>query len=208
MNIVPAKPLAEIDIENAQENLEFYINGNSSNKVSTQSTIMKSILYSCSENPGRYLEFEELSRLALKKLKNSTKLDVEREMRNNLLKVVLSGSGQILADQIKAKFEVTSKPKAWDYTKGQCEYLNKNIVTNLYHDNVSLDLFENFMIRYLDGKNTKDQILKHLLVHAKNNELTVNIDQKKIEEDAKILEIFSQLYDKSIQKFSNNALLV
>jgi methyltransferase-like protein/ubiquinone/menaquinone biosynthesis C-methylase UbiE len=208
MNILPQKPLAEIDIENHQENLEFYINGNTSNKVSTQSSIMKAILYSCADNSSRYLQFEELSRLALKKLKNSTKLDIEREMRNNLLKIVISGSAQILSDPIRAKFEVTAKPKAFEYAKGQCEFLNKNIVTNLYHDNVSLDLFENFMIRYLDGKNTKDKVLSQLLIHAKNNEINVNIDQQRLEEDDKILEVFSQLYDKSIEKFAMNALLV
>jgi hypothetical protein len=42
----------------------------------------------------------------------------------------------------------------------------------------------------------------------KNNELNVNIDQQKILDDKKILEIFSELYDKTVTKFAINALLV
>jgi methyltransferase-like protein/2-polyprenyl-3-methyl-5-hydroxy-6-metoxy-1,4-benzoquinol methylase len=208
MNVVPSKPLAETDIENVMENLEFYLNGNKDNKVSSQSAIMKAILYSCHENYGKYLGFEELARMALKKLKNATKLDVEREMRNNFIQIVLGGNANILSDSIKANFEVTAKPKAWDYSRLQSKELNRNLVTNLYHDNVALDLFEGFMIRYLDGKNTKENVLDHLLIHVKNNELNVNIDQQKILDDKKILEIFSELYDKTVTKFAINALLV
>ncbi len=208
MNLVPEKPFAEIDIENNSENLQFYINGNQESKVGTTSPKMKAVLYSLSENAGKYLEFEELSGLALKKLKNVTKLDIEKEMRNNLMKLFISGGAQILSDPIKAKFEVSAKPKAFDYAKGQCKELKKLIVTNLYHDNVGLDLFESFMIQYLDGKNTKEQALEHLLKHAKAGELNVNIDQKKVEDEKQILEIFSQCYDNSIKKFAMNALLV
>jgi methyltransferase-like protein/2-polyprenyl-3-methyl-5-hydroxy-6-metoxy-1,4-benzoquinol methylase len=208
INLVPAKLLAEIDIENNLENLEFHINGNKEIKIGTNSSIMKAVLYSSSENAGKYLEFEELSRLALKKLKNVTKLDIEKEMRNNLMRLFISGNAQILSDPIKAKFEVTAKPKAFDYAKGQCKELKKLVVTNLYHDNVALDLFESFMIQYLDGKNTKEQILEHLLKHAKGDEINVNVEQKKIEDEKQILEIFSQCYDNSIKKFAMNALLV
>ncbi len=58
-NIVPEKPLKEVDLNNASENLKFFLNGNQDSNLTTSSPYMKAILYTFSENLNNPLSFEK-----------------------------------------------------------------------------------------------------------------------------------------------------
>jgi methyltransferase-like protein len=60
-NIVPEKPIKEVDLNNASESLKFFLNGNKDSNLSTSSPYMKAILYTFSENLNNPLSFEKIT---------------------------------------------------------------------------------------------------------------------------------------------------
>jgi methyltransferase-like protein len=99
-------------------------------------------------------------------------------------------------------------PKAWDYAVAQTLYLKQEIVTNLYFESVSLSLFEFYLIRYLDGKNTQEEIGAKMLEHFRNGDLVTHYKGSKVTSPEKWKSIISLAYIDAIEKFQLQALLV
>jgi methyltransferase-like protein len=59
-------------------------------------------------------------------------------------------------------------PKVWEYVAAQTLYLKQKVVTNLYYESIQLSLFEYYLVRYLDGNNTKEGVISKMLTHFKN----------------------------------------
>ena len=59
----------------------------------------------------------------------------------------------------------------------------------------------------MDGKNSKKQILDHLVEEAKNGQITLNKDNSKIEDAEQIKQELSTHLDHTIDKLSMQGLL-
>jgi methyltransferase-like protein len=81
-------------------------------------------------------------------------------------------------------------------------------VTNQKHERLGINLFEKYVLRYLDGNNTKEEIIDKVMNHIKNDELTVSRDGAKITDDKLIREELSSILENTLVKFAPSAVLI
>ena len=120
----------------------------------------------------------------------------------------LRGKLDVRADLIKVNTETVEFPKIWEYAVMQSKFLNQSTVTNLYFESVQLNLFEYYLIRHLDGKNSKEKIINKMLKHFKNGELETNYNGNKVTSDEKLVGVISLAMIDAMVKFKAEALLV
>ncbi|GAA5252056.1 methyltransferase regulatory domain-containing protein [Candidatus Rickettsia kedanie] len=206
-NIVPEKPLKEVDLNNASENLKFFLNGNKDSHLTTSSPYMKAILYTFSENLNNPLSFEKITAEANKKLHNTKLNEIKAELLNNAMKLVLQGYISITNQKHRNNPEL-DKPKTTKMVIHQATHTPSMWVTNLKHEPIGVNFFEKFALRYMDGKHDKKAIIEAILGHVEKGELTLSKEGQKVENKEEIRKELGSLFTPMIEKFSSNALLV
>ncbi|ABV73922.1 seryl-tRNA synthetase [Rickettsia canadensis str. McKiel] len=206
-NIVPEKPLKEVDLNSTSENLKFFLNGNKDFNLTTSSPYMKAILYTFSENLNNPLSFEKITAEANKKLHNTKLNEIKAELLNNAMKLVLQGYISITNQKHRNNPEL-DKPKTTKMVIHQANHTPYMWVTNLKHEPIGVNFFEKFALRYMDGKHDKKAIIDAVLGHVEKGELTLSKEGQKVENKEEIRKELEVLFTLMIEKFSSNALLV
>ncbi len=201
-------PLHELDIDNDTDKVEFFIDSSSKKTISTTSSILKAVFCGCAWRFNQYRSFQDIVSEASSKLPKKSEVEIENETALSLLKLVLSGHARITTQPPAVNHTITSQPKAWAYAVTQSMEPNQFVVTNLFHESVTLNHFEKVLLRYLDGQSSKDEILQRVLVHVNNNEFDVNYLNQKVSSEERILNILSLAYLDALEKFAAGALLV
>ena len=206
-NIVPEKPLKEVDLNNTSENLKFFLNGNKDFNLTTSSPYMKAILYTFSENLNNPLSFEKITAEANKKLHNTKLNEIKAELLNNAMKLVLQGYISITNQKHRNNPDL-DKPKTTKMVIHQANHTPYMWVTNLKHEPIGVNFFEKFALRYMDGKHDKKAIIDAVLGHVEKGQLTLSKEGQKVENKEEIRKELEVLFTLMIEKFSSNALLV
>ncbi|MDP4685366.1 MAG: methyltransferase regulatory domain-containing protein, partial [Salibacteraceae bacterium] len=180
--------LSKSDIEST-----FYLGPNEANAVTTTDNTLKALLYSFQEK-NSFISFDSLLEAVASKLVRQSSDEQNLMIEMTLLDLYMRGTLKLSADPITLSTSSLDKPEAWSYAVNQCTYSGESIVTNLYHQTVSLSLFETYMIRYIDGTRSKDEVIDKLLEHVKNGDLEANYGGKKLTSDEKIRNILSLAY--------------
>ena len=165
------------------------------------------MLYSFKE-AAVFISFDSLLALIVSKLPNQESANLKLMLEGFLLNLFMRGTLKLSTDPVNLNTSSSALPKAWSYAVNQCKLSDESIVTNLYHQTVSLSLFETYMIRYIDGTRSKEQVIEKILEHVKRGDLEANYGGKKLTDDEKIKNILSLAYLDAIDKFRDNALLL
>jgi methyltransferase-like protein/cyclopropane fatty-acyl-phospholipid synthase-like methyltransferase len=183
-NLTPEVPFdSTVNLEDSSQTLKFFFNNNKESFLSTSSSLMKAILYTFAENLQNPLKIDQLSKLANDKLPNAKRVDIKNELLNNALRLVLSGYISISNDPESCATEVGSAPKVYKLARYQAEHTPVMWVTNLKNQAVFINIFDKFAFRYMNGKNTKDQIVDLIIDnHILKGDLILSKDNKKIED--------------------------
>ena len=124
------------------------------------------------------------------------------DLLKNAMNLVIKGYIEIsLFERDKNKVKL-DKPELSELATYQAKLSNNTWITNIAHAPIGINLFDKFALKYMDGKNTKKQILEHLLEEAKNGQITLNKDNKKLEDMAQIKKELTAHLDNTIEKFS------
>ncbi len=206
MNLVRS-PEEEISKEELNQTVIFYLNNDPEDTVSTKNPMLKAIFEVFSENNG-YLSFHNLISLSANRLSEINILELEAQAKVSLMDLFLKGKIDIRADFIPINSHEMDTPKVWEYVTAQAIYLKQKVVTNLYFESVQLSLFEYYLVRYLDGNNTKEVIISKMLDHFNNGDLISSYKGTKVTSEEKLREIISLAYLDALEKFRNQALLV
>ncbi len=187
--------------------MKFYINNNREDFISTRNSILKSIFMTLSENP-QYISFNDVVSISGNRLNAVDFSEIEAQAKISLMDLFLRGKLDARADLIIANTETVEFPRIWEYAVMQSKFQNQSTVTNLYFESVELNLFEYYLIRYLDGKNSKEKIINKMLKHFKNGELETNYQGNTVTSDEKLMAIISLAMIDAMVKFKAAALLV
>lgn len=208
MQIVASeKTIKDEDLTKSNIESIFYLGYNQTNTVSTTDNVFKAMLYSFKEAAG-FISFDSLLALIVSKLPNQESANLKLMLEGFLLNLFMRGTLKLSTDPVNLNTSSSALPKAWSYAVNQCKLSDESIVTNLYHQTVSLSLFETYMIRYIDGTRSKEQVIEKILEHVKRGDLEANYGGKKLTDDEKIKNILSLAYLDAIDKFRDNALLL
>ncbi|MES2215483.1 MAG: class I SAM-dependent methyltransferase [Pseudomonadota bacterium] len=209
VNVTAEKALSDASLLDSSESLSFYINDNKESAISTSSPIMKAILYACAESNGYPTSPKALAKDATKKLKNVTSDAVKAEIDNNMPLLLLRGMINVVPNLPTYINTISSKPKVSDLVRFQASKDNAIVATNQVNDAVSINIVDRFALRYLDGKNTIEQIVDKLIEsHVKSGDLVIKEGETPIT-DAKVLK--SRLQEallQCIESYRKNCLLV
>jgi methyltransferase-like protein len=205
-NIVPEKPLVDIDL-NSLETEKFFYNGNKDSSLSTSSPYMKAILYTFYENINNPMSFDKIAVSSNKKLHGTKLNEIKAEFLANAMKLVLQGYINITLQVTRKEVDLNT-PKTSKLIAYQVAHTPNMWVTNQRHEVVAINLFEKFALQYMDGKHDNKQIIESVMQHVNSGEMTLSRDGKKIEnidEVSKELETFLQ---PTLTRLVTNALLI
>lgn len=207
-SITPEKELSTIDINDPLESLQFFYRNNKESSISSSSPYMKSILYTFAEHLEP-ISFEKLTVNASQKLGVNNKLEeIRKEFITNAMRLVFQGYIAItLRKAITGKINL-EQPKVAKLAMYQASNSNSLWVTNLRHEPVGINIFEKYAIRYMNGKNNKEQILESVMLHVVAGEITLNRDGKKIENHEEITKELANYLDLFLGNAVTNALLM
>ncbi len=207
INMLPEKPLKEVDLNN-NENLKFFLDNNKDSNIATTSPALKSVLYVLADHANYPLSFDQLVTKAGKNLKGDMKAVIENDIIANAMNLVIKGYMNIsLESYNKDKINLT-KPKLSDLTIYQVTKTNCNWVANNLHSLIGINVLEKFAMQYMDGTKNKNQIIDCLLEDAKNGKITLNKEGAKIEDETDIKKELAVFYDNIIEKLSSQALFI
>jgi methyltransferase-like protein/trans-aconitate methyltransferase len=205
-NIFPEKALADIDI-NSLETEKFFYNNNKDNSMSTSSPYMKAILYTFFENLNNPLSFDKIIASSNKKLGGGKVNELKAEFLANIMHLFLQGYVSITLQDTRKEVKC-DKPKTSKLVAYQATHSPSMWVTNQRHQAIGVNLFEKCILKYMDGKNEKSDIIDSVMQHVTSGEITLSRDGKKIEDVNEIRKEFESYLEPTIARFITNALLV
>ena len=205
--LVAEKAIGDIDI-NDSTIAQFYFNGNKDSAISTSSPGMKAILYVFAEHWNQPLSFDEIVKLAAKKLPKVKQEVIVAEFLNNGMRMVLSGHINVSVEKPCSISAVKAKPKVSALTLWQATHVNGLWVTNEMHERLGINLLEKYALRYMDGKHTNDEIASKLLEHIAKGEMTVSKDGNKLEDEKQIKPEISAALQQSLERLKVSAVFV
>ncbi|MFK8040239.1 MAG: methyltransferase regulatory domain-containing protein [Rickettsiaceae bacterium] len=192
-NVQAEKPIADVDLKNSLESLQFYYQQNKDNNISTSSPAMKAILYTFAESQEP-VNFDDLVKNANKKLGGERSEEITQELLNNAMRLVLQGYIELtIKDPIKYKKH--KNPKISKIARYQAKNTNVQWIVNHHHKPIGINLFEKCAIPYMDGTNTKDQILEEIVKCVENKIFTINQNGKAIDDPEEIKKQLTKLLD-------------
>ena len=206
--VAPEKALTEVDLNRADETLNFSLYSlNGQTVLSTSSPAMKAILYAFAASPTQ-MKVAELVEDAKKKLKNMTADQIKQEFEFNAPRLVLSGYLNISAEPKKFVTNISEKPQISDVARAQASTPEMFWVTNMRHERYPLNILEKYLIALMDGKKTKSQIVDALASHVKKGDLELRSNDQLVTDEKVIKDQLNAFYDQSVAKFAPSALLV
>ncbi len=206
MNISPEKDLKEVDLTR-NETVKFIYNNDANANISSNAPALTALLYTLSENINNPLTFNDLVKKANAKFKTDMKQAIEIDLINNAMNLVFKGYANIsLQSGNKDKVNL-EKPKLSKLTSYQATKTNHNWVTSHLHSAIGVNIFDKFAMQYMNGKNSKKEIMDLLVEDVRNGKITLNgKDKAKLEEEDQIRKELNGFYEDMMKRFSNSAI--
>jgi methyltransferase-like protein/2-polyprenyl-3-methyl-5-hydroxy-6-metoxy-1,4-benzoquinol methylase len=209
-HLVPETPITKMDDSdklNNTDNVKFYFKGDTKSEIGTTSSYLKAIFYTYSENPNHNFSFEEITKLAAKKLPGNPIKEVEQEFLNHMMRLVLQGYVGI-ALQKNIEPPAIERPKLSKFAEYQATKSGALWLTNAAHEIVSISAPEKLIFSYMNGKNNRDKIVELINEHVAKGEINLAKDNKKIEDPKMIKQELTAAVDLTINKAKLHHLLV
>ncbi|PVZ68844.1 methyltransferase regulatory domain-containing protein [Pelagibaculum spongiae] len=206
-NLVPEKPISEINIE-SDGVLKFFIGSDDQERfVETSSPEFKAILYVFYDNVGFPQSFDSIVKKANEIFKDDRKEKIESDLVENGINLAVKGLMNISLVERNRRKDI-DKPKLSKLARYQAKDTESLWATNLNHEAIAIEVFEKYCMGYMDGENTKEQIVENLVERAINKELHFSKADVALEKEEEIcIEVTRQL-DLFIEKLDKNVLLV
>lgn len=201
MTVFVEKPLKDVDINN-NDKMKFYFAQDKSSNMETDSPAMKAVLYTFAENPNNPLLYKDLIELSNKKLKNDAKAEIEQQILRNAMTLVVKGLLHLNLEPGNKDSLNLDKPKLSKIALHQVTNTANSWVTSNHHNTMGITVFDKVAGKYMDGKNSKAQIVEHLLKDVDNKVINVNIDEKPVTDPKKIKESVTAALENTVLKFS------
>lgn len=124
----------------------------------------------------------------------------------NLVRLAFNDAVGLYSSEGNFVTEVTEKPKASALARIQAA--KSNWITNQKTERADIDLFNRVLIQYLDGNNDFETILDNMVKHFENDELSLNVDDKKLSDKKQLKEVLTEATKRNIENLAPMAILV
>jgi len=208
MRLSPEKPLSDVVLDNS-DSLEFYYSGIKENKLNANSPILKALLYIFHESTNFALNAKEIT-AKIKEMLPKNKYNDDQimlEIMSNITRLVFCGYVTLSSNKPTFVNKLSDMPKLSALARVQLD-AKQNWVTNEVHDKITIAALDFYIMKYLDGKHNKAQVLDKLVKHVIAGELQIHQDNKQITESSVAEKIIKAYLDEALGAYAMNALLV
>lgn len=144
--------------------------------VETTSPILALMLCILCERPGRAMKIDDIITEIRLRNSNITENDIKGTLKSGGLHLVMKNILDLhLNEELIEEISLSDKPEVWSYSRHQI-FKGKNNLTNLYHENIQVDIMSSILLSLLDGTHTKEQIVEEL--KAKAHQLGLEVQSK------------------------------
>jgi methyltransferase-like protein/2-polyprenyl-3-methyl-5-hydroxy-6-metoxy-1,4-benzoquinol methylase len=199
--------IKETDID-SDDHVKYNIANQEGAEVTTNSKIMKVVLYTMFNNVGKEYQITELAKIAAKRLKMKDLKTIESEILTNFVKLTLAGYTNFTSEKPLYISEVREKPKIQNFAYYLAHQENKLWNINQKHYKVDLSILDKLVLQCLDGTHDIKSIEKYLISKHKQGVFNINLNQEAITDQKQIEEIISKQVIFILKKFANLAMLV
>ncbi|MGC0372206.1 MAG: hypothetical protein DGJ47_000914 [Rickettsiaceae bacterium] len=206
---LPIKPEKPIDKANLEKNpsMKFLIRGKKDSSISSHSPYLTAVLCVLSENTGFPLNYETIIKKANDLFEKDCSKQIEQDFLKNAMNLVMKGIMEItLKEQSKNSISL-DKPKALPLVQYQIKHNKNNWVTSYNHSPVAINLFDKLALSYMNGQNNLNQISELLSSDIKDGKLSMNKDNKKVEDPKEMKTELLNALKQSIAKYATNGIL-
>jgi methyltransferase-like protein len=204
LDLTAEKSLTEVDLE-SKKPLKFYYQGYKDASITITSPLLKGIFYTFIENKGYPLKFSTVVNKTNEKYKSNKKDEIELELRNNAMNFVMSSYMKI--SLFEREYANLEKPSLTELAAYQLNNTNNKWLTSVHHYPVRVGVFDKFALKYMNGKNTRNDILGHLLEDTKTGKLILQKADKNLKDISQIKEELAINLDYTIENFSKQGVL-
>lgn len=169
----------------------------------------KVIMYVFLSRVGKPIAFQELCTEVQKHFPDETVESLESSILHsfNLLELLFKGVIRIHSDDLFGIAHISEKPKVTEVAR-YLAGLGKTSYPNPRHQIVNANDAERFLVQYLDGKNTVDDLVEKMKVHVVNGELNIARDEQALTEDSEITDGLNAFVQTSLNNMGSRGMLI
>lgn len=168
---------------------------------------MTAILLVMSEQPSRFLDVDTISKTVCERLDEEVKHeDISTLFYANAPKFIFSNILDVSIQSSRACYELSDMPQAWFYARHLATTQDK--VTTLNQSAVKLSEDMRFLMKYVDGEHTLDDMAEKMLVHFLSGELKMSEGDNAITDENTLRGKMNAVVQQRLHFFCQNALLV
>lgn len=207
MRVVAAKPITEVKLEDLTDQAQFFFQGNKDTAISSTSPVMKAALYTFAENWNNPLAFDEIVKQIQKKLPKAKADEIAAELGINAMRMILSGHISI-SEAPKFINTLSKKPVVSELVRFQAANMPTLWVTNEMHERIGINILEKYLLRYLDGKHTAEDLTAKMIAHVDSGELNISKEGAELKDKAAVKTEMAMAVTQTLEKLKSCALLV
>lgn len=172
---IPSKDITNFD--DITQALSFFIKPNGGGGIQTNSSIMKTVLYTIADNAAiNPISIAQIIDIASEKLPSVTKEEIQKTFNQEVIGLIFTGYIDITSYMTTAATLISDKPKIYHLARYQALQGDDTWVTNLKGQIVFIGLFEKYAFRYMDGEYGLDAIEEFIFNHAQQEDLSFSKD--------------------------------
>lgn len=131
---------------------------------------------------------------------------VRKVILDQFMRLVLADAVGISSYPGNFTTEISTKPKASELARYQAK--RHPWITNQKAEKANIDVFNRMLIQHLDGSNDFDAILDKMVNHVESDELSMQINGKKLSDKKEIREALRSVTKRNIENLAPKAVLV
>ena len=205
MHLSANKPISEVNLDNNAESITF--EDGKGRSLSAGSAISKAVLYSFVESQGMHMNVNDIAKYVLAKLPTVSREAIMQEVLSTLPHLVLSGMCDVLDAKPKYLTRMPTKPKVSNFVKYQAD-IGSVWAANQMNETFQISLFDRFLLKYLDGKNSISAIVDKLVTHVLSGELVVNQGSGALTKEEDIKNAISIAVKDSLEGYLRQRMLI
>lgn len=180
--------------------------------ISATTPITKAALMTLHELSPKPLHFEQLRRLARKRLSGSKPSNREtseqdaHELASNFLSAYASNAITLFPRGLPVPTEIPNRPKVTSYVRYQASI--RGNITSAFHARIGVDEFGFRLLVKLDGSRDRSNLISEMVALAVSGELPCVIDDKLITDVVTIQNAAKNALDNALSFYRNVGLLI
>lgn len=174
--------------------------------LNSRDKFLSAVFLTLIEHRSKPINFNKLIETANKKYALNNTDALSTALVNFGIRVLFSGGLTIHSSATRAVTEVSKKPLAVPISRALAKQTTALI--NAYHGVTTVDIFIQFLIRYLDGTNDVAALAEKIIAHTKNGDLTFNQDGNKLTDEKIISEFVNSNIPNALDLLLKNGFLI